>query len=110
MGNNEAEFNALKQGLEIARRGRFQKLVMEGDSTLVINIMKKLQQGTHWEKISKSWRTTRLVQEIGILVKGITYLISTHVPRLRNAAGDFLSNWVCGNMGNNLYISGNETN
>jgi len=59
--NNEVEFNALKQGLEIARRERIQKLVVEGDSTLVIDIVKKLQQGTHWEKISKSWRKTRLL-------------------------------------------------
>ena len=79
MSNNEAKLYALKQGLEIARRENFQKIEVEGDSTLVIDIVKKLQQGTQWDKLIQSWRTIQLVQEIGHLIQEIDYIIPTHV-------------------------------
>lgn len=46
MSNNEVEFNAIEHGLFITRE-QIQKLVVEGDSTLVIDTIKKLHQGTH---------------------------------------------------------------
>jgi ribonuclease HI len=44
--NNEAELHALKKGLEIAIREEYQKLQVEGDSKMVVDIVKQLQQGT----------------------------------------------------------------
>jgi len=40
--NNEAELHALKRGLEIAIRERFQKLQVEGDSKMAIEMVKNL--------------------------------------------------------------------
>jgi hypothetical protein len=44
--NNVMEFGALETGLEILSRERMKKSIMEGDSTLVINTVKRLQNGT----------------------------------------------------------------
>ena len=66
--NNEAELMAIKQGLLIATREKNQRLIVEGDSAMTIGIIQKPQQGSNWEKISKSWRTTRLIEEIGNLI------------------------------------------
>ena len=54
--NNEVEFNAIKHDLVIVIMERFHKVVVEGDSELVMDIIKKLQQGSQWEKMSRSWR------------------------------------------------------
>jgi len=52
--NNEAKLYALKRGLDITKRESFQRLEVEGDSKLVIEKVKKIQQGTTCEKISQS--------------------------------------------------------
>lgn len=44
--NNEVELHALKKELEIAIREKYQKLQVEGDSKMVIDIVKHVQQGT----------------------------------------------------------------
>lgn len=106
--NNEAELYALKRGMEIAKRESFQRLEMEGDSNLAIEMVKKIQQGTTWEKISQIWRTTQLVKEIRNLIRRIDYIVPTHVRRLGNMAVDNLSNWGCGQAGKNLDIRGEE--
>lgn len=69
--NNEGELHALKRGLEIAIREQFQKLQVEGDSKMAIEMVKKLQQGTQWENINERWRTTCLVQEISKIIRKI---------------------------------------
>ena len=52
--NNEAELMAVKQGLLIAIRENYQRIIVEGDSAMVTGVIQKLQQGTPWEKISQS--------------------------------------------------------
>jgi len=41
--NNEAKIHALKKGLEIAIREEYQKLQVEGDAKMVVDIVKQLQ-------------------------------------------------------------------
>jgi len=45
MSNNEAEFMAAYQGINIAIRNGYRKLEIEGDSNLVIGTIKKLNHG-----------------------------------------------------------------
>lgn len=52
--NNETELMAVKQGLTIAIRENYQRVIVEGDSAMKTGILQKLQQGIHWDKISKS--------------------------------------------------------
>ena len=90
--NNEAELLAVKQGLKIAIREAYQRIIVEGDSAMVTEILKKLQKGTPWENISQSWRTASLIEEINHLVKRIEYLIPSHVLRKGNTAADYMAN------------------
>lgn len=89
---NDAELHALKKGLEIAIREKYQKLQVEGVSKMATEIVKKLQQGSQWEKISRSWRTASLVQEISKLTRQIDYILPKHVRRKGNATVDNLAN------------------
>jgi ribonuclease HI len=49
--NNTVEFGALELGLKILSRKRMKNTIVEGDSTLVINTVKKLQNCTRVGKV-----------------------------------------------------------
>jgi ribonuclease HI len=49
--NNTTEFGALELGLEILSSEKMKNTIVEGDSTLVINTMKRLQNGTRVGKV-----------------------------------------------------------
>ena len=95
ISNNEVEFTTVGQGLRIAIRLGYKNVEVEGDSSLVINTVRKLNNGTSWDKLSQSWRTTRLIQEIGDLIHKFNYLIIRHVRTEGNKAANFLANWDC---------------
>jgi len=96
--NNEAELIAVKHGILIAIRERYHRIIVEGDSAMVTGIIQKLQQGTPWEKITQSWRTAALIEEVSQLLKQVQYLIPSHIKRKGNEAADFLANWGCQNL------------
>ena len=77
--NNEAEISTVKLGLDIAKREHYNRLEIEGDFAMVTGILKKLLQGMNWESITKSWRKTRLIQEIQQKIKQRDYVITMHV-------------------------------
>ena len=72
---------------------------------MVIGVLRKLQQGSSWEKISKSWRTASLIQEIGSLIQEIQYLIPSNVRRTSNEAAYYLENLGCRNLGRQLDVN-----
>ena len=90
--NNKAELMAVKQGLLIAIRENYQRLIVQGDSVMVTGILQKLQQGTPWEKISQSWRTAALIEEVRKLLNQIQCLLPSHIQRKGNGAADYLAN------------------
>jgi hypothetical protein len=62
--NNATEFGALEIGLEILRHERMTNAIVEGDSTLVINTVKRLQNGTRVGKIQRHWCLAHYLQKI----------------------------------------------
>jgi hypothetical protein len=62
--NNATEFGALELGLEILHREGMMNAIVEGDSTLVVNIAKKLQYGTKVGKVQRHWRLAHSLQKI----------------------------------------------
>lgn len=103
--NNEAELMTVKQGLTIAVRENYHRVIVEGDSAMVTRVLQKLQQGTPWDKIRKSWRTARLIQQIGQIIPEISYVMPMHVRRGGNEAVDYLANWGYKNEGRKLDIN-----
>jgi ribonuclease HI len=62
--NNAAEFGSLELGLEILSRERMTNTIVEGDSTLVINTVKRLQNGTRVDKVQRHWHLAHSLQKI----------------------------------------------
>jgi ribonuclease HI len=62
--NNVAEFGALELGLKILSHERMKNIIVEGDSTLVINMTKRLQNGTRVGKVQQHWRLAHSLQKI----------------------------------------------
>ena len=53
--NNAVEFGALDLGLKIISRERMTNTIVEGESTMVINTVKRLQNDTRVGKVQKHW-------------------------------------------------------
>lgn len=52
---------------------------IEGVSKLVIEMIKKFNNGKDWEKVAQSWRTAGLIQDLEKLINRIEYKIINHV-------------------------------
>lgn len=72
--------------------------MIEGDSNLVIDALKKLNYNSSSEKISHGWRIALFVQNIGEILPWFDYIIPSHVRREGNKAVYFLVNWGCLNI------------
>jgi ribonuclease HI len=62
--NNTTKFRALEIGFEILSHERMKNTIVEGDSTLVINTVKRLQNGTKVGKVQRHWRLAHSLQKI----------------------------------------------
>jgi len=76
--------------------------MVEGDSSLVKNMLAKLNNGTKWDKLSQSLRITQLIQEIEEIIYKFDYILVRHVRREGNNADEFLANWGCNHQNNKL--------
>jgi ribonuclease HI len=90
--NNVVEFGALETCLEILHREGMENVIVEGNSMLVINIVRKLQNGTKVGKIQRHWHLAYYLQKIQEhLQTGIT--VELHwVCRSANGLVDRIAN------------------
>jgi ribonuclease HI len=56
--NNAAELCSLIKGLQIASQNNYTKLIVEGDSQVIIALLCRLLHGVNPESILPSWRLT----------------------------------------------------
>lgn len=105
MSNNEAELWGIFHGIRIAARNGYRNLDIEGDSQIVIEMLRKLQRGKAWDHVAKSWRTAAIIQDIEHQMRRIDYITVTHVLRRGNREADYLENWACG--GSHCVLDGN---
>jgi ribonuclease HI len=90
--NNTAEFGALELGLEILSRERMTNTIVEGDSTLVINTVKRLQNGTRVGKVHKHRCLAHSLQKIQEHLQTINTLELHWVHRSANGPADKIAN------------------
>jgi ribonuclease HI len=90
--NNAVEFGALELGLEILRREGMTNTIVEGDSTLVINTVKKLQYGTKVGKVQRHWRLAQSLQKIKEHLRTLNMVEFRWIRRTTNALADRLAN------------------
>jgi ribonuclease HI len=62
--NNAMELQALEEGLCVVAAKGYDKLIIEGDSQIIINMFKILQHGSPTLKITKSWRLEASLEAI----------------------------------------------
>lgn len=86
MMNNKAELWAVHQGLRVAIRNDYMNLEIEGDSQIMIEMLRKLRDGRSWDRVTNSSRTTGIIQDIEGLVNKIEYKIINQVLRSGNHA------------------------
>jgi ribonuclease HI len=90
--NNAAEFGALELGLEILSRERMTNTIVEGDSTLVINTVKRLQNGTRVGKVQRHWRLAHSLQKIQEHLQTMNTVELRWVRRSANGLADRIAN------------------
>jgi ribonuclease HI len=90
--NNTTEFGALEIDLEILSRETMKNTIMEGDSKLVINAVKRLQNGTRLGKIQRHWRLAHSLQKIQEHLQMMNTVELRWVCRSANGLADIIAN------------------
>jgi ribonuclease HI len=90
--NNVAELTSLLQGLQQAVTLASHKIILEGDSQIVIQLITKILHGGNPQKISPSWRLAGLLEDFKSLLGHNISVIPSHVKREANAVADYLAN------------------
>jgi hypothetical protein len=70
----------------------FTKLLVEGDSQLIISLLRRLVNGAKPDNISPSWRLSHGLQTIAGLLHPNLVIIPAHVRRKANQVADELAN------------------
>jgi ribonuclease HI len=96
--NNAVELWGLIRGLQLAIEHNFTKLIVEGDSQIIINLFSRLLNGADPERISPSWRLSHGLKTITDILQPNQAVIPTHIRRKVNQVADELdnlgTNWV----------------
>jgi len=90
--NNMVELMALEQSLEILIESNLHNTIIEDDSKLIINSVKKICNGTTPERVSKHWRLLQVYQRIQSHLRALRTLNFFHVRRTTNRLADCLAN------------------
>jgi ribonuclease HI len=90
--NNAVEFEALEIGLEIISRERMTNTIVEGDTTLVINTMKRLKNGTRVGKVQRHWHLAHSLQKIQEHMQKMNTVELRWVRRSTNGLVDRITN------------------
>lgn len=90
--NNAAELWGLTRGLQLAMEHNFNKLIVEGDSQVILNLFRKVLNGADPEQISPCWRLSHGLRTIATLLQPNQAFIPSHVRRKANPIADGLAN------------------
>ena len=90
--NNAAELSAMVNGLNIAIYNGFQKIILEGDSSLVITICRKIMNDTLPCKVSQILHLSAIIEELLTTLRSIEVLLPSHIRRKANKVVDHLAN------------------
>lgn len=105
--NNSAELEGLWQGLTLAWNLNLQPLVVEGDSQILINMAKRLQNISQARKIATRWRLEARLKDIEQLLRSNRVISFMHTKREGNKVADLLAN--IGVENDSTLITGNTS-
>jgi hypothetical protein len=75
-----------------SRNPGYDKLIIEGDSQIIINMFKSLQHGSPTSKITKNWHLEASLEAIQQMLASMPVIIPRHVKRSTNKLADWLAN------------------
>jgi len=87
-----AELMALEQCLDYLKQDNFLNVVIEADSELVFNSVKRISCGIDPEKVSNHWRLIQVFQRIQGHLQELRTIRFNHVCRKANKLADILAN------------------
>jgi len=90
--NNVAELTSLVRGLQTTVHHQYHRLVIEGDSQVIIQLISKILHGKPPWWISPNWRLSGLLEDFGDIINPNLTLIPSHVKREANKIADHLEN------------------
>jgi ribonuclease HI len=90
--NNVADLTSLLRGLQIAIQHQNHRLIIEGDSQVIIQLITKILNGKTPGRISPSWRLSGLLEDFGKFIHPNLTLIPSHIKRDANKVADYLAN------------------
>lgn len=83
---------ALEQCLDFLKQDNFLNVIIEADSKLIINSVKRISWGMALEKVLKHWRLIQGFQRIQSHLQGLHTTSFNHVHRTTNKLADILAN------------------
>jgi ribonuclease HI len=90
--NNAAELSSLVKGLQMAVQMQHTRLIIEGDSQIIIQLATRILNGQPPWRTSPSWRLLGLLEEFKDIINPNLILIPSHVRRDANRVADHLAN------------------
>lgn len=90
--NNMAKSMAMEQFLELLVQDNGQNVIIESDSELIINTVKRISCGFEPEKVSKHQKLIQVFQRIQLHLRGLCTVSFNHVWRKANKLVDLLAN------------------
>lgn len=90
--NNVDELEGILAGMALVANLNIQPVILEGDSQIIINLAKKLQQGYQVNKITKNWRLEFCVERLADIIGRFRHCAFSHVRRRANRVADKLAN------------------
>jgi ribonuclease HI len=90
--NNAAELWGLIKGLHLAFKNGFTKLIVEGDSQIIINLLRRILNGVNPDRLTPSWRLSHGLQIVSDLLQPNQAIIPAHIRRKANQVADDLAN------------------
>jgi ribonuclease HI len=90
--NNAAKLHALEEGLRISSAQCISKLIVEGDSQVIINLLKRMQYDSPILKISNIWRMESSLDAIQQTIRLISVIIPSRIRHLDKKLADWLEN------------------
>jgi len=105
--NNVAELTSLLRGLQIAIQHQDHRLIIEGDSQVIIQLISKILNGKPPRRISPSWRLSGLLEDFGEFIHPNLTLIPSHIKRNANKVVDYLTNSGIDSKAERIYWQAN---
>lgn len=106
--NNGVALSVLMEGLRATKTNGDNKLIIEGDSAIIITMCQHIIHITSPTKTSHSWKLLTMLEELLVLLARIPITSISHVKRDANKVANYLANQGVENPNTKLNAASNN--